>query len=128
MNRTAMTIKRRRNVVFVRERELCVAVLFFVFLGASALRAQTSDVSRLIEVAGKVEFAPAGQGTWSPATNGLTLKSGDRLRTDVQSRAALQLSDRSIVRLNERTMLEIQPPVHAERKRFRLPFGSLFFF
>src|SRR5205085_4115650 len=45
-----------------------------------------------------------------------------------QSRAAIQLSDRSIVRLNERTMLEIQAPLHAEKKRFRLPFGSLFFF
>ena len=102
--------------------------LLFTWFSVAPLPAQTSEFSRVIEVAGKVEFAPTGQANWSPATNGLPLNAGDRLRTDIQSRAAIQLSDRSIVRLNERTMLEIQPAVHAEKRRFRLPFGSLFFF
>ena len=59
---------------------------------------------------------------------GLALNPGDRVRTREQSRAALQLSDRSVIRLNERTTLEILPPRNAEKKRFGLPGGSVFFF
>ncbi|MBI3881305.1 MAG: FecR domain-containing protein [Verrucomicrobia bacterium] len=99
-----------------------------------AVRAQTNTpmaagvFSQIIEVAGRVEFAAAGQAAWQPAKVGAALKPGDRLRTQAQSRAALQLSDRSVVRLDERTTLEIQPPRHAEKRRFSLPSGRLFFF
>lgn len=89
---------------------------------------QSNDVSRVIEAAGRVEFARAGLVQWQPATNGLALGVGDRLRTGPQSRAALQLADRSIIRLNERTLMELQPPRHAEKRRFGLPSGSIYFF
>ena len=86
------------------------------------------DLSRVIEAAGMVEFI-AGSGTnWSVATNGLALKPGDKVRTRVASRAAVQLSDRSVIRLSERTTLQILPPRHSEKKRFGLPGGSIFFF
>ncbi len=87
-----------------------------------------SITSHVLEVAGDVEVQKLGQATWQRATNGLPLTPGDRLRTRAQSRAAVQFSDRSILRLNESTTLEIQPPRRAEKNRFRLPFGSLFFF
>ncbi len=87
-----------------------------------------SQLSRVIEVAGTVEFEAARQGNWNTATNGLALKPGDRLRTRAQSRAAVQFSDLSVLRLSEDTTLEIQSPRRAEKRRFRLPVGSLFFF
>lgn len=89
--------------------------------------AGSSPLSRVIEIAGTVEVQ-AGTGPWRPATNGLALQTGDRLRTGERSRAAVQFSDRSVLRLSEQTTLEIQPPRRAEKRRFRLPFGSLFFF
>ncbi len=86
------------------------------------------QASRVVETAGIVEFQLAGRNNWQAATNGLALNSGDRLRTRGQSRAAVQFSDRSVLRLSESTTLEIQPPRRAEKRRFRLPFGSIFFF
>ena len=56
------------------------------------------------------------------------MQPGDKVRTRAQSRAAVQLSDRSVIRLSERTTLEILPPRRAEKKRFGLPGGSIFFF
>lgn len=83
--------------------------------------------SHLIEAAGQVEFTSGGT-NWQSASVGLALKAGDRIRTRAQSRAAVKLSDRSVIRLSERTTLEILPPRRAEKKRFGLPGGSLFFF
>jgi len=84
--------------------------------------------SLVIEVAGRAEYASGSNTNWQRATVGVTLAPGDRLRTLPESRAAVQLSDRSVIRLNERTTLEILPPRHAEKRRFGLPQGSLFFF
>ena len=92
---------------------------------AGAVR--TGEV-RLIEVAGRVDFQEVGHTNWLAATNQLSLQPGDRLRTRPQSRAAVQFSDRSVLRLSEGTTLEIQPPRQAEKKRFRLLDGVLFFF
>ncbi len=96
--------------------------------GAETDRASTEGVTRLIEVAGLVDFQVSGRTNWSAATNHLTLQPGDRLRTREQSRAAVQFSDRSVLRLSASTVLEIQPPRQAEKKRFRLMDGVLFFF
>lgn len=96
--------------------------------GSSPAAAAGLEASLVIEVAGTVEYRPLGANKWAGATNGLALHSGDRLRTRAASRAAVQFSDRSVVRLSEETTLEIQPPRRAEKRRFRLPSGSLFFF
>lgn len=112
-----------------------VLLLGLLLSGFSALAESTNSLavgptplSRVIEVAGVVEFEAARQTLWLTATNGLELKPGDRLRTRAQSRAAVQFSDRGVLRLSEDTTLEIQPPRRAEKRRFRLPVGSLFFF
>jgi tetratricopeptide (TPR) repeat protein len=94
----------------------------------SAPAVDTNSLSRIIEAAGQVEYSSGAATNWHRATVGLALKPGDRVRTHAQSRAAVQLSDRSVIRLNERTTLELLPPRHAEKKRFALPGGSLFFF
>ena len=89
--------------------------------------AATNSPSRVIEIAGEVEYTHGGT-NWRAAVAGLALQPGDRVRTREQSRAAVQLSDRSVIRLRERTTLEILPPRGSEKKRFGLPRGSLFFF
>lgn len=89
--------------------------------------AGTNSASRLIEIAGRVEFT-RGTTNWQAASVGSELRPGDRVRTYAKSRAAVQLSDRSVIRLSERTTLEILPPRHGEKRRFGLPAGSLFFF
>lgn len=98
--------------------------------GTDPATAKANDhaTSQLIEAAGQVEFSSGGRTNWNVATNGLALRSGDRIRTRAASRAAVQLSDRSVIRLSERTTLEILPPRRAEKKRFGLPSGSIFFF
>ena len=94
----------------------------------SASPESTNLVSTLVEAAGSVEVNRNGGTNWQKAPAGLLLMPGDRLRTRALSRAAVQLSDRSFIRLNESTTLELLPPRHAERWRFGLPGGSLFFF
>lgn len=85
-------------------------------------------VSILLEAAGQVEFRSMTNANWLAATVGTRLQPGDRLRTRSKSRAAVQLSDRSVIRLREETTLEILTPRHAEKKRFNLKSGSIFFF
>ena len=104
-------------------------------LGIFAVAAQgtnspsgTNQLSRVVEAAGQVEYIIGGSTNWNTATNGLALKPGDKVRTRAASRAAVQLSDRSVIRLSERTTLEILPPRNAEKKRFGLPGGSIYFF
>ncbi len=114
----------------------CLLLLsFLIVLEASALAQTPASRSHpptlqsyLIEVAGRVEYTTPGNANWQAAGVGLALQPGSRVRTLAESRAAVQLSDRSVIRLNERTTLEILPPRGAEKKRFSLPRGSLYFF
>ncbi|MFM2295320.1 MAG: hypothetical protein RLZZ350_1733, partial [Verrucomicrobiota bacterium] len=86
-----------------------------------------AQTSTLLEAAGQVEFATA-QTNWQTARVGLALATGTRVRTHEHSRAAVQLADRSVIRLSDRTTLEILPPRNAEKKRFGLTQGALYFF
>ena len=88
----------------------------------------TNSLSHLIEAAGQVESYSGRTAIWTRAEVGARLEPGDRVRTLAQSRAAVQLSDRSVIRLDELTTLEILPPRNAEKKRFGLPKGTLYFF
>ena len=103
-------------------------VLLSLLLATFAAAAQTNSASALIEAAGRVEFFTATATNWQAASVGLALRDGDKVRTRSQSRAAVQLSDRSVVRLDELTTLEILPPRNAEKKRFGLSQGALYFF
>jgi Flp pilus assembly protein TadD len=106
-----------------------ILVLSFVCFSAAA-QPTNADLGRsvLIEAAGHVECFTDGNTNWRSAVVGTTLVPGDRVRTHEQSRAAVQLSDRSVIRLSERTTLELLPPRRAEKKRFGLSSGSLYFF
>ena len=81
----------------------------------------------LLEAAGRVEVRSTNE-VWVVARPGLHLAPGDRVRTLLHSRAAVQLSDRSVLRLDEQTTLEILKPRNSEKRRFGLPSGSLYFF
>lgn len=100
-------------------------ILWFMCIGST--QAQTNS-SSLIEVSGRVEVLPNATTNWLAAKAGLKLQPGDKVRTLTQSRAAVQLSDRSVIRLNESTTLEILPPRNAEKKRFGLIQGAIYFF
>lgn len=97
-------------------------------IGFSAEPIAASTESRVLEVAGTVEFQTFNTTQWVKAKVELRLRPGDRLRTGLHSRAALQLSDRSVIRLESQTTIEIQAPRNSEKHRFRLPSGTLFFF
>src|SRR5215471_1289350 len=63
-------------------------LLFLAFLAASPVWAQTTNSSAptlpsssMIEAAGKVEYSAAGSTNWQPASVGLALVTGDRVRT-----------------------------------------------
>ena len=127
---------RRRLLQHASVRWLTLNLICFA-LATLAAQAQStnspagalaSSRSSILEVAGHVEYLTSGRTNWQPASTGVVLKPGDRVRTYGLSRAAVQLSDRSVIRLNERTTLEILPPRSAEKRRFGLPRGSLFFF
>ncbi len=110
-------------------------MLAFVVFGAADTGAvageltstNTSSASRLVEFAGKVEVTSAGTNNWCPVMTNQWLFPGDRLRTDRDSRATLQLSDRSTIRVNQSTIIEIQPPSPPARHRFNLRRGILYF-
>ena len=112
--------------------------LFICVLPTLVVNAQTTNAarataaadfpSRVLEAAGTVEFFSGGGAQWQVAAAGLALEPGDRIRTCAQSRAAVQLSDRSVIRLDELTTLEILPPRSAEKKRFSLSRGTIYFF
>ncbi|MBI3867072.1 MAG: FecR domain-containing protein [Verrucomicrobia bacterium] len=102
--------------------------MFALLLSVLTSLAQTNSASTLIEAAGTVELSSAAPTNWQVASVGVALKAGDKIRTRARSRAAVQLSDRSIVRLDELTTIEILPPRNAEKKRFGLLRGAVYFF
>jgi len=95
---------------------------------SSGTAGTNTDQSTLIEAAGQVEILSSAKTNWQTGVVGTVLVAGDRVRTREYSRAAVQLSDRSVIRLDERTTLELLPPRHAEKKRFGLPDGAIYFF
>ncbi len=119
----------QRRAHCVTRRAACVLIFFVLaFSGLNVAAQLTNSSSSLIEAAGQVEFFSTAATNWQAAAVGLALQPGDKIRTRAQSRAAIQLSDRSVIRLDELTTLEILPPRNAEKKRFSLSRGALYFF
>ncbi|HXC98619.1 MAG TPA: FecR domain-containing protein [Verrucomicrobiae bacterium] len=69
----------------------------------------SSDI-RIVELQGEVELMPAGAATWVLTQTNQVLHPADRLRTGLNSRAALLWSDQSVVPLGQLTEIEILPP------------------
>jgi ferric-dicitrate binding protein FerR (iron transport regulator) len=87
------------------------------------------DSSVLLAVEGTVEVARAGSQEWEIAQRDTTLRPGDRLRTEPNSRATLRLSDLSVFRVNEMTTLQLRPPPSKnKRAMIDVKGGSLYFF
>jgi Tfp pilus assembly protein PilF len=63
-----------------------------------------------LTVEGTVQVFPVNGTGWVAAQTNQPLRTGDRLRTGVRSRATARLSDLSVLRINELTTLQIQPP------------------
>jgi len=110
-------------------------LLAAVFLLAGSVPAQstppvaveTYSTSQLVAFAGRVEITSANTNDWQAARLNEVLRPGDRLHTEADSRATLQLSDRSVIRVAPNTLLELQPPQPPAQHRFSLKRGLLYF-
>lgn len=69
----------------------------------------TNEV-RIVEFQGEVEVSPRGATTWVLTQTNQVLHPFDRVRTRVNSRAALRWSNQSVVAFGASTELEILPP------------------
>ncbi len=81
-------------------------LLASVALSASAQQDPPSRVARIAVEQGTVSFSPAGDDSWYDAVPNRPLTTGDRLWTDRDSRAEVQVGSAAL-RLDERTLLEI---------------------
>lgn len=105
--------------------KLLLLLLAFSCAGVVKLSAQ----SVLITAEGKVDVAPAGSTAWVPATTNAVLKTGDRLRTGLRSRAVVRLANLSVVRVNELTTFVVQPPAApGKTARLDVQSGATYFF
>ncbi len=121
----------------VRSFSLRGTVMILVFVSLCLLRLSAEDPpsessanspTTIVELGGTVQISLSGSAEWRSAAINQILKPGDRIRTLVESRATIRLSDRSVIRLNQSTLVEIQAPTQpTARKRFRLRSGKLFF-
>jgi len=106
-----------------------------LFIAARIVSAQNSPAaplsndSLLLTVEGKVEAAVAGSTDWLPAHTNHVLFVGDRLRTGLNSRATVRLSNLTVLRVNELTTLQIQPPSAPDKESaLNLEKGAAYFF
>ena len=104
-----------------------------VFLPACSLFGQTppnsSSDAILLTAAGKVQVNFANSLDWLAARTNLLLHPGDRLRTGLNSRATVRLSDLTVMQVDELTTLLIQPPsAPGKSSALDLQKGSTYFF
>src|SRR3977135_4104473 len=75
-------------------------ILCFLVSFCTALIAQEENpparVARISYLKGRVSFQPAGQDVWSEATRNFTVTTGDRLYTDKDARAELEVGPYTI--------------------------------
>ena len=69
---------------------------------------ETGEI-RIVAIQGRVEVMPAGATTWVLTQTNQVLNSGDRLRTDDNSRVTILWSDRSVIPLGALTEIEVLP-------------------
>lgn len=97
--------------------------------GQNSQTASRSNDSILLTAEGKVESTAVNLTDWLPAHTNQILNVGDRLRTDLRSRATVRLSDLTVLRVNELTTLQIQPPSAPDKQSaLNLEKGAAYFF
>lgn len=84
-----------------------LGLLVIVFAFTAISQAQTSaTVAVLTKAVNKVE-AKVGSAAWSAAKVGLTLKTGDEVKTGNKSLAIVKFTDNSLLRVRENTSIKI---------------------
>ena len=102
----------RANTCLVLE---CLVGASFMFFGTPAIAQAAKDELemgdiRIVAIQGKAELMPAGAATWVITQTNQVLQTGDRLRTEDNSRVTLLWCDKSVVPLGPLTQIEILPP------------------
>ncbi|WP_077003320.1 DUF6600 domain-containing protein [Variovorax sp. KK3] len=104
----------------------CLLGLLMMLLAGSAAWAQEDPpgrVARLNEQQGTVSFSPAGDDSWYDALPNRPITTGDRLWTDRNARAELQV-DASALRMDDRTQLLVSE-LDDDNARFTLTQGRV---
>ncbi|MDJ0876438.1 MAG: tetratricopeptide repeat protein [Desulfobacterales bacterium] len=98
--------------------------------GAGKAHAAPCDpwTAKLVSVQGSVEIRAAASTGWTPAKLGTVLCSGDMVRVNEFSRAALLLGNESFVRLDQRTTITLTGARPNKPFLIRLIEGVAFFF
>jgi tetratricopeptide (TPR) repeat protein len=107
----------------------CGLCLLIVSLGGRAAYAQQPHPgsATVLEIAGTVQFLPAGSANWRTCHTNEVLYPGDQLRTGPRSRAAVRLSDKTVFRMGEQSYLRIRPE-QKKRSALEILRGVLYFF
>jgi Flp pilus assembly protein TadD len=83
--------------------------------------------AKIVSIEGRVESLHAGEATWQVVKLNDTYCPDDRVRTLVNSRAAIQLRNETILRLNQNSMVRFSPPKPERSILLELITGSAFF-
>jgi len=82
-------------------------------------------VATIEGISGNLKIQRKGIGEWEAATLNAPLYPGDKLRTDIDSYAALIYADGSQLKLNSNTLLKFQQLEAEEKRSLQLLFGEI---
>jgi Tfp pilus assembly protein PilF len=88
-----------------------IAALGFFANGIENAFAEPTNEIRIVELQGVVELSPSNSARWFPVQLNQTVFPFDHLRTQANSRVALQWSDKTVVPFSSQTEIEILPPL-----------------
>jgi tetratricopeptide (TPR) repeat protein len=107
---------------------LLVLVLACAFAPGDVFADPAAPQGEVLSTEGSVGFAHAAA-PWTPAKSGQTLVVQDRVNTQANSRAMLQLAELGRLRLDQLTTLEVLPPREkASKATLDLKTGAMYFF
>ncbi|MDB6130087.1 MAG: hypothetical protein JWM04_1194 [Verrucomicrobiales bacterium] len=119
------------ELIFMTSRSKALrflACLFVVFGMLGRLEAASSGVT-IVSFEGKVDIFRNGRAAWTPAQTNINLKLGDKVRTGINSRAVLRISEVSVVRMKELSVFLVQPMSSGTNSSgLNLQQGGSFFF
>lgn len=99
--------------------------LFFV-LALTALNVAAADDCTINFYLGEVQVRLAGAGDWQVAEMGDALQAGDVIRTMIESRVELEMSDGTTVELGENALFEVKKINDAQQQRsFKILSGKV---
>jgi len=101
------------------EKILMVLILTMGVISIALAAGGVKQQVTVKDVSGIVDVKKAGTDTWAPAAKGMTLMSGDAIRTTIDSAVDLVFENGSIIRLNEETNLTVEDlSENVEKARF----------